>query len=106
MSELKCPNCSVALSDEARADGWCPDCGKRVPPMLLARAARPDAPREPRPWLLYVCVGLLFATAAVGGVMWSMVKKREIEGWWVAIPVGISFALSLAMFVARARGHK
>lgn len=106
MSELKCPNCSVVLSDAARADGWCADCGKRIPPMLLARAAQPNAPREPRPWLTYIGVGLLFVVAAAGGVMWSMVKKRELDGWLVAIPVGISFLLSLAMFIARARGHK
>lgn len=102
MSELKCPNCSGVLSDEARADGWCPDCGKRIPPMLLARAAQPAPERPRRQWLPWIGFVLLLVTAGVCGWMWSMVKRGELRGPVAAIPVVFSIVLTIATLVATA----
>lgn len=100
MSELKCPNCGVVLSAEAQADGWCAECGKRVPPMLLARAAQPASERPRRQWLPWIGFVLLLVTAGVCGWMWSMVKRGELRGPVAAIPVVFSFVLTIASLIA------
>jgi hypothetical protein len=58
MTDLSCPSCSIALPAADLAEGWCENCGKKIPDHVVSaaraasrRRARPTAPvaREERP---------------------------------------------------------
>jgi uncharacterized RDD family membrane protein YckC len=57
MSNITCPNCDTALSPSDRTEGWCDNCGKKLPAFLAFQRSLttrrhlgwPDGPRSGRP---------------------------------------------------------
>jgi hypothetical protein len=46
MSPVICPNCNVAVPAREVKDGWCENCGKRLP--TFARSLPAGGPQRPR----------------------------------------------------------
>jgi hypothetical protein len=44
MSEIRCPSCDIVLSPGIIADGWCGECGKKIPEYLHTKRTNPAAP--------------------------------------------------------------
>lgn len=49
MPTPRCDRCDAELSDAAVRDGWCENCGKRIPDYLLHERKKPTAAAEPEP---------------------------------------------------------
>ena len=53
MNAVECPSCNVTLSAGDLAEGWCDQCGKKIPPFVLTLASaagqRPERTPAPRP---------------------------------------------------------
>lgn len=105
MSAVKCPTCDSLLTDVALADGWCPECGKRIP--AFARGAliptRTDPPAASESdgmpaWLKWTALILVLIAAAVAGWMWSEVKHGKRTGTAAIFPVAFSIVLSVVTF--------
>jgi hypothetical protein len=72
-TELRCYNCGVSPSTREMLDGWCDECGKRLPDSFASEAKKrlaaqpaPSAPRSRRgPWVGFALAVLLGAGALV-----------------------------------------
>lgn len=73
-ADLHCLHCGAAISLTGLADGWCPECGKRLP-SCFRDAVQPDRGRAPSPATVaeadrlgrqrLLCGGVILALAAL-----------------------------------------
>ncbi len=118
MHPLQCPSCSVALTRQEAADGWCETCGKRLPPSRAVAATAPHPRLRAAPttnlsvlgkWLAWLglaglllclasCLGLLFVGPLLPGSI-SKAQRDEATGdiaaglFWLALTCVLLYVL-------------
>lgn len=72
-TDLRCYNCGTSPSTREMLEGWCDECGKRLPDSFATEAKKrlaaqpaPSAPRSRR--ALWVGVAIVLLLGAAGGL--------------------------------------
>ena len=107
-----CPECDRPLLAEALNDGWCPECGEKVPEFIRKQARHTPQPRPPatKPsgtketgWFPVI---LLLVGGGTFGLLFGMAKHEELTGPWVIILDLIYMALLVGWWIELLRKRK
>jgi len=126
MSAIRCDKCDAVWSADAVRDGWCENCGKRLPEYLLhARTSDPEPAAEPapppagevefrsefRPRLVAFLVLLAVAVVAGGVPVWIVTHppsdpRKVGEATFAAVLCGSLGLVLLSVALARLRAGR
>ncbi len=120
MSAVRCDKCDAACTEAEVRDGWCGNCGKRLPAYLLhPRAAEPDVPAsgdvefrsEYLPRLVAFLVLTAGAASAAFGPIWIATHppqdpRKVTEAVVVAVFLGVMAVLVFSIALGRLRAGR
>jgi hypothetical protein len=127
MAVVTCPACKTAASPEVAAEGWCGECGKKIPPFAYHDAGaeppsekRPAAePREPPPlvdrdtWFEIAAIYWTAAAFAFGGAAWwgygflhAGERGNDSARWSWAVAAAVVGAVGCGFAVHRLRQYR
>jgi uncharacterized RDD family membrane protein YckC len=109
MPAVTCPNCEAALRDSDLAEGWCDNCGKKLPAFLLRE--KPEARRVPSASTPAGRVGGGTSSrdlarrplATLGGRLTGAVLDGLL-GVFPLVPLGVAVILAIATADEKGRG--
>ena len=108
MASATCTTCTAKLSTKEIAEGWCDNCGKKLPPALTRPAAaerssaRPsDAPGESRGGRVGLMTGMI-----IGAVIFALLMSGPLKGMGLLPLWAAGFGIFLVLgFLGRAIGR-